>query len=120
MAEAHLDERKDYYVLLDKYVEKGNHKTAMDFTGLESVRRQGKKLDDRELARALRLAISAEHDAVHLYELIADSTGNAKVKKVVSDVADEEKVHKAIFSGWPYPKLWLQQSKLIPQEEQAA
>lgn len=56
-------------------------------------------LDDRELARAIRQGIAAEQEAVHLYEAIADSTNNLKVKKVMQDVADEEKVHVGEFQA---------------------
>jgi rubrerythrin len=56
-------------------------------------------LDDRELARAIRQSIAAEHEAVHLYEAIADSTNNAQIKKVMQDVADEEKVHVGEFQA---------------------
>ena len=51
------------------------------------------KLNQRELTRAIRLAISAEHEAVHLYEAIADSTDNKKSKEVLQSIANEEKVH---------------------------
>ena len=51
------------------------------------------KLDKRELTRALRDAIIAEHQAVKHYEAIVDSTDNKKVQKVLQDIADEERVH---------------------------
>lgn len=50
-------------------------------------------MSDREIARALRQSIAAEHEATHLYEVIADATDNKKVKQVMQDVAKEEKVH---------------------------
>lgn len=53
----------------------------------------GKKLDKRELARSIRLAIAAEHEAVHLYEAIADATDDKRAKEVMQEIADEEKVH---------------------------
>lgn len=58
---------------------------------------QSKPLNDRELARVIRESIRAEHDAVQLYELIADSTNNAKVKKLMKSIADEEKIHVGEF-----------------------
>jgi len=51
------------------------------------------KFNDRELLRAIRQGIAAEEEATHLYEVIADSTDNEIVKKVMQDVAKEEKVH---------------------------
>lgn len=49
--------------------------------------------DDREVARAIRDAIIAEEDAVKQYEVIVDSSDNKLVKKVLQDIANEEKVH---------------------------
>lgn len=48
---------------------------------------------DRELTRALRDAIIAEEGAIKQYETVADATDNEKVKKVLQDIANEEKVH---------------------------
>jgi rubrerythrin len=50
-------------------------------------------LDDRELSRAIRDTIISEQDAVKQYEVIVDSTSNEKVKKVLQDIANEERVH---------------------------
>jgi len=51
------------------------------------------ELTDRELTRALRDAIIAEEDAIKQYENVVDSTKNATVKKVLQDIANEERVH---------------------------
>lgn len=53
----------------------------------------GRKITKRELTRALRLALAAEEEAVHLYEAVADSTDDALAKAVLQDISDEEKVH---------------------------
>jgi hypothetical protein len=92
VAAAHLREIADYYTRLKK-MESGADKTAMDFSSVGPLLKTDKPLDPRETARAVRLAIAAENDAVHLYELIADSCGNADVKELLQDIADEEKVH---------------------------
>ena len=34
----------------------------------------GRKMKDRELARAIRLSLAAEQEAIHLYEALADAT----------------------------------------------
>ena len=52
-----------------------------------------RKMTDRELSRALRLAQAAELEAVHLYEAHADATDNPLVKEVLQDIANEERVH---------------------------
>lgn len=72
-------------------------KEAIDFSEINSLIQPGKSLNNRELARAIRLSISAEHDAVHLYELIADTTTNIFVRRIMQDVANEEKVHVGEF-----------------------
>lgn len=45
----------------------------------------------------LRQAMIAELDAVSLYEQMAASTTNAKLKKIFLHVAEEEKVHVGEF-----------------------
>ena len=57
----------------------------------------GRKLTDSELLRTLRLDLSAEEEAVHLYLSHADATDNELAKKVLHDIADEERVHKGEF-----------------------
>lgn len=69
------------------------NKEALDFSSLAPTVKTDRKMDAREIARALRLAIAAEHDATHLYEVIADSTDNKIVAEILQDIADEEKVH---------------------------
>ena len=53
-----------------------------------------KKILDREI---LRLAMIAELDAISLYEQLAAATDNENIKKVLLDVAKEEKTHVAEF-----------------------
>ena len=48
-------------------------------------------MTEGELTRALRMCLSAEEEAVHLYEALADATEDALAKKVLKDIADEEK-----------------------------
>ena len=49
---------------------------------------------DKEILRA---AIIAELDAINLYEQMADMTQNASIKKVLLDIAREEKTHVGEF-----------------------
>jgi len=51
------------------------------------------KFTDRELTRALRDAIIAEEMAIKQYETIVDATNNSIIKKVLQDIANEERVH---------------------------
>jgi len=57
----------------------------------------GRKMTDAELARAIRFNLSAEEEAVHLYLSHADATDNELAKRVLRDIADEERVHAGEF-----------------------
>jgi rubrerythrin len=57
----------------------------------------GRKMTKRELVRALRLGIAAEEDATSLYEAHADATDDPLAKKVLQDIANEERVHVGEF-----------------------
>ena len=50
-----------------------------------------------ELTRAIRLNIAAEQEAVYLYQAHADATDHPLAKKVLLDIADEERVHAGEF-----------------------
>jgi rubrerythrin len=51
---------------------------------------------DKEL---LRSAIIAELDAINLYEQMADMTRNGNIRKVLLDIAREEKTHVGEFQA---------------------
>ncbi len=51
-----------------------------------------------ELIRAIRLDLAAEEEAVHIYTAHAEATDNALAKRVLLDIADEERVHAGEFS----------------------
>ncbi|UCH34943.1 MAG: rubrerythrin [Armatimonadota bacterium] len=50
-------------------------------------------MSDQELIRAIRIAVAAEEEAVHMYTAQAEAAQNALAKKVLLDIADEERVH---------------------------
>ncbi len=54
----------------------------------------GNKERDKEIARA---GIIAELDAINLYEQMAEMTTNETLKKILLDIADEEKTHVGEF-----------------------
>src|SRR5512137_1615752 len=58
---------------------------------LEKIKKEGL---DKEILRA---AIIAELDAINLYEQMADLTRNANIRKVLLDIAREEKTHVGEF-----------------------
>jgi rubrerythrin len=53
-----------------------------------------KKILDRQI---LRLAVIAELDAISLYEQLAEATENEAIRRVLLDVAREEKTHVGEF-----------------------
>jgi rubrerythrin len=57
----------------------------------------GRHLTHNELLRAIRLSLSAEEEAIHIYEAIADASTNELANAVLRDIAKEERVHKGEF-----------------------
>ena len=59
-----------------------------------------KKVDKANIDKEiLRVGIIAELDAVNLYEQLAAMTGNANIKKILLDIAKEEKTHVGEFQA---------------------
>jgi len=56
-----------------------------------------KKLDLGELIRAIRLNVAAEEEATATYEAHAHATDNPVARKVLLDIANEERVHVGEF-----------------------
>jgi len=52
-----------------------------------------RKLSKSGVAQALRLAIIGELDAINLYLQLAEAVDDESVRKVLEDIAEEEKVH---------------------------
>jgi rubrerythrin len=52
-----------------------------------------RKLTNDELLRAIQLDIAGELEAIHGYMAHADATDNALAKAVLTDIANEERVH---------------------------
>lgn len=69
-----------------------------------------RKLTMRELVRALRLDLAAELEAVHLYEAHADAIDHPLAKKVLQDIANEEREHAGEFQ---------QLIKMLVEDEEA-
>jgi len=57
-----------------------------------------RKLTKGELIRAIRLNVAAEHEAIHLYMAHADATDHELAKKVLIDIANEEREHVGEFN----------------------
>jgi rubrerythrin len=56
-----------------------------------------RKLTREELVRAIRLNIAAEHEAIHLYMAHADAIDHPLAKRVLVDIANEEREHVGEF-----------------------
>jgi rubrerythrin len=56
-----------------------------------------RKLTHEELIRAIRLNLAAEHEAIYLYMAHAEATDHPLAKKVLIDVANEEREHAGEF-----------------------
>ena len=63
------------------------------FAGLANDR----KLTEAELIRAIRFMVAAEYEAVQLYMQLAESTDDTLAQEVLTDIADEERVHAGEF-----------------------
>ncbi len=63
------------------------------FSGLMSDR----KLTHTELVRAIRFMVSAEYEAIQLYMQLAESTDHLLAIDVLTDIANEERVHAGEF-----------------------
>ncbi len=59
------------------------------FSGLA----KDKKISARELIRAIRFSIASEYEATQIYMQLAESTDNTLAIKVLTEIADEERVH---------------------------
>ncbi len=57
----------------------------------------GRKMTKEELIRQVRLDLSAEEEAIFIYMSHADATDDPLAKKVLTDVANEERVHVGEF-----------------------
>ena len=61
-----------------------------------NLEKVGKENIDKEILRA---GMIAELDAVSFYEQMADLTGNENIKKILLDIAREEKTHIGEFEA---------------------
>lgn len=57
----------------------------------------GREMVMEELTRAIRQNIAAEYEAVHLYMAHAEVAGHPLARRVLTDVANEERIHIGEF-----------------------
>ena len=64
-----------------------------ELASINHVFNPSKKLNDEELLRAIKFAIVSEFEAIQIYQQIAQATNNLGAKRVLLDIAKEEKQH---------------------------
>jgi uncharacterized protein len=77
--------------------EQGGRRNMPDFANPFIGKLPGSKLSLDELVRAIRLDVAAEEEATHLYMAQAEGTDNELARKVLLDIANEERVHVGEF-----------------------
>jgi rubrerythrin len=73
------------------------HNSMPDFGNPFAGLKNGRKLTHDELVRAIRFMISAEFEAIQLYQQLAESIDNKLAIEILEDIANEEKVHAGEF-----------------------
>jgi len=68
-----------------------------EFSNPFTLLKNDRKLTREELVRAIRFMVAAEYEAIQLYQQTAESTDNALAKRVLTEVANEEKEHAGEF-----------------------
>lgn len=56
-----------------------------------------RKLTQEELLRAIRFSLASEFEAIQLYEQLKESIDNEECKKLLEEIADDEKEHAGNF-----------------------
>lgn len=62
-----------------------------------SCKKSDRKLTKEELIRAVRFSIASEYEAIQLYEELEESIDNEDAKKLLHEIAGDEKVHVGNF-----------------------
>jgi hypothetical protein len=99
IAKDHLAEIKDYYTRLKKMESEAGVEESEMISELfiQASEIQSMAPGPRRNMQMLRLSISAELDAANLYEAFAELTDNMDIRKVMLEVANEEKAHIGEF-----------------------
>lgn len=64
-----------------------------DFATVNNVYTPAKKMSEVEVLRAIKFAIASEFEAIQIYQQIMESVDDVRVKKVLAEIADDEKYH---------------------------
>ncbi len=67
---------------------------------LSEIPKRAEQADKKEVDREiLRVGIIAELDAINLYKQMAEAASNEDIKKILHDIAAEEKTHVGEFQA---------------------
>ena len=56
-----------------------------------------RKLTKEELVRAIRFSVAAEFESIQFYEQLKESIDSTEAKRLLDEIADDEKVHVGNF-----------------------
>lgn len=68
-----------------------------DFATPYSCKVSERKLNKKELIRAIRFSIASEYEAIQLYEEIEESIDNTEAKRLLKEISEDEKKHAGNF-----------------------
>lgn len=68
-----------------------------EFSSPFSGNNNSKILNNNELIRAIRFSIASEFEAIQIYEQLRDSIDNEEAKKLLTEIAGDEKEHVGNF-----------------------
>ncbi|MCM1338295.1 MAG: hypothetical protein NC191_01330 [Muribaculaceae bacterium] len=68
-----------------------------EFSTPFSAKKSDRKLTKEELIRTIRFSIASEFEAIQLYEEIQESIDDENSKKLLEEIAEDEKVHVGNF-----------------------
>ena len=64
-----------------------------EFNTIQNVYTPERKLNAVEILRAIKFSISAEYEAIQLYQQIMENTNNKAVIKALAEISEDEKKH---------------------------
>ena len=84
-------------IISDRVLWKGRENIMPEFGSPFAGIKTDRNVTKAELVRAIRFMIAAEYEAVQLYMQLAESTTDKLAREVLTDIADEERVHAGEF-----------------------
>lgn len=68
-----------------------------EFASPFSIKKSDRTLTKEELIRGIRFSIASEYETIQLYEELAESIENQEAKRLLLEIANDEKVHAGNF-----------------------